>query len=160
MFAGNFAPNGWAFCSGQTLPIAQNTVLFDLIGTTYGGDGQNTYNLPDLRGRRGVHQGQLSEPYTIGGSAGAETTTLITAQMASHSHAALATAESGSVASPAANTWAQWSDNPYAPLSGTEVDMAPSAIGVVGGSQPHENRSPYLVISYIISLFGIFPSQQ
>jgi microcystin-dependent protein len=142
------------------MAISQNTTLFTLIGTTYGGDGQSTFGLPDLRGRRPVHQGTgtgLSN-YVIGENGGFESVTLTLSQSASHNHVPQAVAASGTVDAPAGNVWAQWSDNPYS--SGeTTVDMNAAAIGFYGGNQPHENRPPYLAISYIISLFGIFPSR-
>lgn len=162
IFAGNFAPVGWAFCSGQIVPITQNTTLFNLIGTTYGGDGQTTFALPDLRGRRPVHQGQGAglSPYVLGQAGGTETVTLTASQIASHAHSAEAVKEGGTLTSPAGNVWAQWSDDPYTPVGGaTPVAMSPAAIGANGGGQPHDNRSSYLVVNYIISLFGVYPSQ-
>ncbi len=160
LFGGNFAPVGWAFCNGQIIPISQNSALFNLIGTTYGGDGQSTFALPDLQGRRPVHQGQgpgLST-YVIGQLGGVEAVTLIGSQGGSHSHSPQAVAQSGTVDAPAGNVWAQWSDNPYATTGSTE-DLAANAIGQSGGNQPHENRSPFLVVSYIIALYGIYPTQ-
>ncbi|MGO9196780.1 MAG: phage tail protein [Acidimicrobiales bacterium] len=162
MFGGNFAPSGWAFCDGQSIAISQNSTLFNLIGTTYGGNGTTTFNLPDLRGRRGVHQGTGSglSTYVIGESGGTETVTLTVTQLAAHTHGATAVTARGTVSAPNDNTFAQWSDDPFAPAStGSPVALSPSAMGAVGGSQPHENRSPFLVVSYIISLFGIYPSQ-
>jgi len=161
MFGGNFAPAGWAFCNGQLVPISQNETLFQLIGTTYGGDGQNTFGLPDLRGRRPVHQGfgPNGTSYTIGQAGGVETVTLILNQVPVHTHAAQAVAEAGSLSAPSGATWAQWSNNPYAVSGSSTVQMAGTALGQTGGSQPHDNLSPYLAVSYIISLFGIFPSQ-
>lgn len=159
-FAGNFAPVDWAMCNGQLISIAQNSTLFELIGTTYGGDGIQTYALPDLRGRRLIHQGTgpgLS-PYQMGEVGGVENVTLTTQQIAGHSHTAQAVAESGTVSNPANNLWAQWSNNPYA-APGALVPMNPGAIGPAGGSQPHDNLSPFLVVTYIIALFGVFPSQ-
>jgi microcystin-dependent protein len=164
IFAGNFPPVGWMFCEGTPLPISENEVLFQLIGTTYGGDGEETFNLPDLRGRLPVHQGTNSGTgtnYQIGEMAGVEEVTLTTNQIPIHTHAFLATGDSGSAASPANAT----------PGSGTSITifrptppppalaMAAQAIGPTGGSQPHTNLQPYLCMNYIISLFGIFPSQ-
>jgi len=160
LFGGNFAPVGWAFCNGQILSISQNDTLFNLIGTTYGGDGQSTFGLPDLQGRRPVHQGQGPGlgPYTIGELGGVEDVTLTGSQGGSHNHNPRAVSQSGTVDTPAGNVWAQWSDNPYA-TTGSTVQLTATAIGQSGGNQPHENRSPFLVVTYIISLFGIFPSQ-
>ena len=160
LFAGDFAPSGWAFCNGQLVPISQNDTLFSLIGTTYGGDGQNTFALPDLRGRRPVHQGQATglSPYVIGQLGGAESVTLTLPESGEHTHTPQAVAGSGIVNSPADNVWAQWSNNPYASPTAL-VAMAGAALNAVGGNQPHENRSPFLVVSYIVSLFGVYPSR-
>jgi microcystin-dependent protein len=162
MFAGNFAPAGWAFCDGQLLPISENDVLFTLIGTTYGGDGLSTFALPDLRGRSPVHQGQgpgIQAPYPMGAVGGVETVTLTQAQLPPHSHALMASgapATSGApqgrvLARPAAGQ-AYLDDMPV-------MAMNAAALGGTGGSQPHENMAPYLPLSFIISLYGIFPSQ-
>jgi microcystin-dependent protein len=161
MFGGNFAPAGWAFCNGQLVPISQNETLFQVIGTTYGGDGQNTFGLPDLRGRRPVHQGLSlnGTSYPIGQAGGVETVTLTLNQVPVHTHAPQAVAEAGSLSAPAGATWAQWSNNPYALSGSPTVQMAGNALGATGGGQPHDNLPPYLAVSYIISLFGIFPSQ-
>jgi microcystin-dependent protein len=162
IFGGNFAPQGWAFCDGQILPISQNEVLFQLIGTTYGGDGQTTFELPDLRGRRPVHQGDGAglSPYVLGQSGGVESVELTTPQLAEHSHLPQAVAESGTVNTPSSSTtWAQWSDNPYSASGPGTVPLGNGALGNAGSSLPHENRSGFLVLSYIISLFGVFPSQ-
>jgi len=158
MFAGNFAPAGWMFCEGQLLPISENETLFNLIGTTYGGDGQTTFGLPDLRGRLPIHQGNS---FTLGQSGGEETVTLTVPQMPAHTHAFLATTSPASSPSPvnqvpgisqAATITPYGSDNPRVPLS-------PASVSTVGGSQPHNNFQPYLCVDFIISLFGIFPSQ-
>ena len=160
MFGGNFAPQGWAFCNGQVLSIAENDALFTLIGTTYGGDGQTTFALPDLRGRAPVHMGQgpgLSN-YTIGQAAGSETVTLITNQLPAHSHPPAANSSTGTSTSPAGNVWAASKDlSPFTTVPNTNMNSG--AMGMAGGSQPHDNLPPYLTISFIISLFGIFPSQ-
>ena len=157
MFGGSFAPAGWAFCSGQLMPISQNDALFTLIGTTYGGDGQETFALPDFQGRIPIHQGN---GLLIGESGGSETVTLTTAQIPSHNHVALAQTAAGSQG-PANGVWAATASAQIyatgAPTAGANFNA--SAIGLTGGSQPHDNMMPYLVVSFILSLFGIFPSQ-
>jgi microcystin-dependent protein len=162
LFAGNFAPRGWAFCNGQLLSIAQNTALFSLLGTQFGGNGQTNFALPDLRGRVPVHPGQgpgLSD-YVIGQSAGSETTTLLLSNMPAHNHSLNATSEPGSTSVPSgaylANTGAL--DKEYN-TTGTVVAMNAAAIGTAGGSQPFDNLQPYLAINFIIALQGIFPSR-
>jgi microcystin-dependent protein len=162
MFGGNFAPSGWAFCSGQLLSIAENDVLFALIGTTYGGDGVNTFGLPDLRGRIPLHQGTgpgLST-YVIGQLAGVENVTLLSNQMPIHTHTAAASSASTGVSDPT-NTF--WASNPavkqYAPSTATLTSMAATSVSAVGANQPHDNMPPFLAISFIISLFGIFPTR-
>ena len=157
MFAGNFAPAGWMFCEGQLLPISENETLFQLIGTTYGGDGQSTFALPDLRGRIPIHQ---RNGFILAETGGAEEITLTVNQIPAHTHALLASNNTATtlLASQqvmAASTGATIS--PYgsdAPLT----NLAPASIGAVGGSQPHNNFQPYLCVDFIISLFGIFPS--
>ncbi|MBV9245668.1 MAG: phage tail protein [Methylobacteriaceae bacterium] len=165
IFAGNFAPAGWAFCDGQLMAISDNDALFTLIGTTYGGDGQSTFALPDLRGRVLLHQGQgggLSN-YVLGQSGGVESVTLTTQQLTNHTHALFA-ASSNQVTSPtgaqmlAEATSTQSGLHIYRP-SGSGTNIIPSSISSVGGGQPHENRQPFLGVNFIISLFGIFPSQ-
>jgi microcystin-dependent protein len=160
MFAGNFAPAGWMLCQGQTLPISENDVLFQLIGTTYGGDGQETFNLPDLQSRVPVHMGNGGGgSYIIGQPAGVESVTLTTSQIPAHSHPPLCNSGAGGQAGPQGGVWAQLATNPpYANVAPAN-NMAPTAIGVSGGSQPHDNMVPFLAINFIISLFGIFPSQ-
>ena len=155
MFAGNFAPAGWMFCEGQLLPISENETLFNLIGTTYGGDGQSTFALPDLRGRVPIHQGS---GFTLAETGGVETVTLTGSQIPSHSHVALAYGSNGTQGGPGGNVWAQSGLNQFANATPT-VQMAVTAIGSTGGSQPHDNFIPYLCVDFIISLFGIFPSQ-
>ena|SRR5205085_3424021 len=161
MFAGNFAPAGWMFCDGTQLPISQNETLFQLIGTTYGGDGQSTFNLPDLRGRVPVHQGTdpgTGTNFTMGELAGVESVTLTTQQMPQHNHALMATTTAGTQANPGGNLLAN-SQGPQPFLQeGPDGQLNNQAIQPAGGSQPHENMQPYLGINYIISLFGIFPS--
>lgn len=158
----NFAPRGWATCEGQILSIAQNTALFALLGTMYGGNGQTTFALPDLRGRVAVGQGQgpgLSS-YQIGQVGGVETVTLTTGQIPAHNHNLRAVSEAGDVAAPAnAFLAATGTFDPEYRASGTQVSMAAAAISQAGGSQPHENRQPYLGVNYVIALQGIFPSR-
>jgi microcystin-dependent protein len=158
MFAGNFAPAGWMFCEGQLLPISEYETLFQLIGTTYGGDGQSTFALPDLRGRLPIHFGN---GFTLAETGGAETITLTVNQIPAHSHALPGTGNFGDKTSPQGNVAAAASvvnvnaygtDQPTTPVS-------PASIGATGGSQPHNNFQPYLCVDFIISLFGIFPSQ-
>jgi microcystin-dependent protein len=160
MFAGNFAPAGWMLCQGQTLPISENETLFQLIGTTYGGDGQTTFNLPDLQSRVPVHMGDGGGgSYIIGQPAGVESVTLTTSQIPAHSHPPLCNSGAGGQAGPQGGVWAQLTTNPpYANVAPAN-NMAPTAIGLSGGSQPHDNMVPFLAINFIISLFGIFPSQ-
>ena len=159
MFGGNFAPNSWMFCDGSILPISENDALFALIGTTYGGDGQNTFALPDLRGRVPVHQGQgpgLSS-YSIGQNGGVESVTIIPNQMPAHTHTPQASNTGGSD-NPANNFWANTATGkPYSAAPPAVQMNAATIPGTVGGSQPHENMIPFLCVSYIISLFGIFP---
>jgi len=155
MFAGNFAPLGWAFCEGQLVSIAEQTVLFDLIGTTYGGDGQQTFALPDLRGRIPLHMG-AGNP--IGEMAGTESVTLLNSQMPAHAHVFEGSIDVATTRIPGGNVAAATIRNIYAP-PGTVVTMSNTAIAATGGGQPHENRQPSLCVSFIISFFGIFPSQ-
>jgi microcystin-dependent protein len=156
MFGGNFAPAGWMFCEGQLLPISEYETLFNLIGTTYGGDGQSTFALPDLRGRIPLHFGN---GFTLAETGGVETVTLTVSQIPAHSHPLLATTTNAGDANAQNNVLAQATQFfPYinvAPAS----PMAPASIGSTGGSQPHNNFQPYLCVDFIISLFGIFPSQ-
>ena len=162
LFAGNFAPNGWLFCNGAQLPISENEVLFQLIGTTYGGDGQETFNIPDLQGRLPVHQGQgpgISQSYQMGESFGVEQVTLSTQQIPSHNHAFLASTASGSSANAANNVLAVPSDIRMYIRDVPNTTFPPTMLDPIGGSQPHDNMTPALVINYIISLFGVFPSQ-
>jgi microcystin-dependent protein len=157
MFAGNFAPAGWMFCEGQLLPISENETLFQLIGTTYGGDGESTFALPDLRGRLPVHQGN---GFILAETGGAEEITLSVQQVPSHGHPLLATTRVGVDPNPQGRVLAGSSAAGlfnYVEDTPTQ-NMAPAAISAVGGSQPHTNFQPYLCVNYIISLFGIFPS--
>ena len=154
IFAGNFAPAGWMFCEGQLLPISENETLFQLIGTTYGGDGQSTFALPDLRSRGPIHQGN---GFILAETGGAEEITLTVQQIPAHSHSLVH--GRGDVASPvAAHLGASPALDHRFSAASPLVDMKADAISPVGGSQPHANWHPYLAVSYIISLFGIFPS--
>lgn len=158
MFAGNFAPAGWMFCEGQLLPISENETLFQLIGTTYGGDGQSTFALPDLRGRVPIHQGN---GFILAETGGAEEITLTVSQLPAHAHPLLGSSRVGVDVNPegrvvagtgTAGAFAFAEEAPSQTLS-------PAAVSSVGGSQPHTNFQPYLCVDFIISLFGIFPSQ-
>jgi len=160
MFGGNFAPRGWAFCSGQLMSIAQDTALFALLGTTYGGDGQVTFALPDLRGRFPLGQGTGPglTPRTVGEAAGSENVTLTQSQIPSHTHAPSASSAAATQTSPQNQVWAVGSPAPYS--SGTPAaTMHAAAIGSTGGSQPHENMVPFLGVNFIIAVAGIFPSR-
>ena len=161
MFAGNFAPRGWALCNGQILPISQFTALFSLLGTTYGGDGRSTFALPDLQGRTPMHAGSgpgLS-PHFLGEQAGVDSVTLLSSEMPSHSHALLGTNARAGVGSPDGNTLNRSvGENAYQTTStGSLVTMAPTMVGPVGGNQPHNNMQPYLALTFIIALQGIYP---
>jgi microcystin-dependent protein len=156
MFAGTFAPVGWMFCSGQILPISENESLFQLIGTTYGGDGQSTYALPDLQGRVPLH---FNSTYPISEKAGVESVTLTTQQIPIHTHPLIGATGNGSQGNPANNILATSTIVKLYAGETADAAMAASAVSPVGGSQPHENMQPYLCISFIISLYGIFPSQ-
>lgn len=162
IFAGNFAPAGWAFCQGQLLAISENDALFALLGTTYGGDGQTTFALPDLAGRIAVHQGTgpgLS-PRTLGENGGSESVTVSAQQMPLHTHAALSSSSGANKLSPAANFWStDPGGNTAAYSNAAGSQMAATAVGSTGGGQPHDNVQPFLAINYIIALQGIFPSQ-
>jgi microcystin-dependent protein len=154
MFAGNFNPAGWEFCRGQLLPISENEVLFVLIGTTYGGDGESTFALPDLRGRIPIHQGN---GFILAETGGAEQITLTVNQIAAHSHPLIATASVANQSSPTNNVPAQSTAADLYIEDTAAASLASTAITPVGGSQPHTNFQPYLCINFIISLFGIFP---
>jgi microcystin-dependent protein len=155
MFAGNFAPAGWMFCEGQLLPISENEVLFQLIGTTYGGDGESTFGLPDLRGRLPIHQGN---GFVLAESGGAEEITLTVTQIPAHSHAFLASGAAATTRDPLpGNAAATPSGDLYNQILDA-IPLSPTTIAPAGGSQPHTNFQPYLCVDFIISLFGIFPS--
>ncbi|HEU0316298.1 MAG TPA: tail fiber protein [Solirubrobacteraceae bacterium] len=157
MFAGNFAPAGWMLCEGQLLSIDENPTLFNLVGTTYGGDGQTTFALPDLRGRIPVHQGNGT---ILAETGGAEEITLTVAQIPAHAHAFVASQDAGAKSSPAGSVMAaSFNVTPYID-GGPTGDLNHAAIAQTGGSQPHPNLQPYLCVDFIISLFGLFPSQQ
>ena len=155
MFAGNFAPAGWMFCEGQLLPISENETLFQLIGTTYGGDGESTFALPDLRGRIPIHQGG---GFTLAETGGVEDVTLTVNQIAAHTHPALATNNTGQQSSPGGLVPSRVTGSDIYGSDSPFVNMASSMISPTGGSQPHTNFQPYLCVDFIISLFGIFPS--
>jgi microcystin-dependent protein len=165
MFAGNFAPAGWMLCEGQLLPISEYETLFNLIGTTYGGDGQSTFALPSLASRVPIHMGTGpgGVSFALAQSGGTESVTLNVQQLPSHNHALLATNTSPQLspagAFPATATSTQAGVSVYGPSTGNTVAINPNSILPAGGSQPHDNMQPFLVINFIISLFGIFPSQ-
>ena len=150
----NFAPKGWALCNGQLLPINQNTALFSLLGTTYGGDGRVNFALPNLQGRVPFHFG----PALIQGESGGETAhTLNISEMPAHAHVPMASSSPADKSNPAGNLWASGDEDAY--VSSPDTGMNPALSLAVGGSQPHENMQPYLTINFIIALQGIFPSQ-
>jgi microcystin-dependent protein len=159
MFAGNFAPAGWMFCEGQLLPISENETLFTLIGTTYGGDGESTFALPDLRGRIPIHQGTSSSgtSFILSEPGGAEEITLTVNQIPAHTHSFLASTNVANQSAPNNNVVAQSTAADLYIEDTANGNLAPTAVSPVGGSQPHANFQPYLCVSYIISLFGIFP---
>lgn len=162
----NFAPRGWALCNGQIMGIAQNTALFSILGTTYGGNGQTTFNLPDLRGRAilGVGQGPGLSDYSLGETGGSEIVTLLQTEMPAHNHAVQTNNGDGTLGTPVNNFFAGpgadrdlfW----YNPAtSGTTPNMNPAAVALAGGGQPHNNMMPYQVLNYCIAMQGIFPSR-
>ena len=155
LFAGNFAPAGWLFCQGQLLPISENETLFQLIGTTYGGDGQSTFALPDLRGRLPIHQGN---GFILAETGGAEEITLTTSQISAHSHPMVASARAGTVSSPQNSVLARSAAVVLYFNGSANTSLDALAVASSGGSQPHTNFMPYLCVDFIISLFGIFPS--
>lgn len=161
----NFAPQGWAFCDGQLLSIAQNTALFSLLGTTYGGNGQTTFALPDLRGRVPLHTGGSGagpglSSYNLGEQGGVEAITLLASQMPSHNHLVNASSANGTSDSPASAVMGKNASGvPQYSGAAPNATMAAAAIAAAGGGQPHENRPPYLGLNYVIALQGIFPSR-
>jgi microcystin-dependent protein len=158
MFAGSFAPAGWAFCSGQLMPISENEALFTVMGTTYGGDGQETFALPNLQSRFPMHQGSI---HTIGEAGGTEAASLATTQIPGHGHSANCVNAAGNQQDPTGHVWAgaQLGVNLFSNVN-PALAMHASLISLTGGSVPHDNMSPYLVVSFIISLFGIYPAPQ
>ncbi|PWK29070.1 microcystin-dependent protein [Arcicella aurantiaca] len=160
MFGGNFAPSGWAFCNGALMSIAENEVLFQLIGTTYGGDGSQTFAVPDLRGRVPIHMGTGGgATYQLAQMGGIEQVTLTQQELPVHSHPYLASSAIANTASPQNNFIAQPNQIlPYVSETSVNVALGASSISSTGGNQPHDNMQPYLCISFIISLFGVFPS--
>lgn len=160
LFAGNFEPRGWMYCDGQLLPIAQFSALYSILGTAYGGDGQTTFALPDLRGRvpLGPRHGPGLSPHLLGASGGQETVTLTANQMPSHHHTQFAALTLATSPDPTGNMLAVETDPAYAP-SGPAAAMGVQAIGSAGGSQSHQNLQPYLALNYIIAIEGIYPSR-
>jgi microcystin-dependent protein len=159
LFAGNFAPAGWAFCDGAVMPISENDVLFTLIGTTYGGDGQETFALPDLRGRVPIHNGTANgTTYTIGENGGTESVTLTTSQIPAHTHQLLGSLDPAAARAIGSGVFGRGGSVLYS-SDYAAVPISSQSISAVGGSQPHDNMQPYVCINYIISLFGVFPSQ-
>lgn len=163
MFGGNYAPRGWAFCNGQIMSISQNSPLFAILGVTYGGNGQSTFALPNMQGRTPMHWGTGAglSPHSLGEMSGTETVTLLSTQMPAHNHQILAANEEGNNFTPGGNTLAGTTGsggnaNTYFNGSpNTNLNLA--SMGVAGGNQPHSNMSPYLCVSFIIALQGIFP---
>jgi microcystin-dependent protein len=151
----NFPPKGWAFCNGQFLPINQNQALFSLLGTTYGGNGQTTFALPDLRGKTPIHMGSQ---FNLGQTGGEIAHTLTQSEMPQHTHLAMGNDGTATTADPTNAFWANGGDNVYS-TGNPATAMAPSTVGNIGGSQAHQNMSPYLVLNFIIALQGIFPSR-
>ena len=161
----SFAPRGYAFCNGQLLPIAQNTALFSLVGTTYGGNGTTTFGLPDLQGRSPLGQGQgpgLS-PYVLGEVSGTPTVTLLNTQMPAHTHTPQGSTTAGNSTEPATNVWAasaaSRTPQPLYSVGAPNAPMNPAAIAVAGSNLPHQNQQPYLAITFIIALQGVFPAR-
>lgn len=155
MFGGNFPPAGWMFCEGQLLPISENETLFQLIGTTYGGDGQSTFALPDLRGRIPIHMGN---GFILAETGGAEEITLTVSQIPAHSHFLPVSGDSGNLAAGGAYLASGQDVRLFSGEPATRMQAAAQSISATGGSQPHTNQMPFLCVSFIISLFGIFPS--
>lgn len=159
MFGGSFAPAGWAFCNGSLVPIAENEALFTLIGTIYGGDGQETFALPNLMSRVPIHQGtgSFGTTYLIGEMSGVESVTLTQNQIPIHTHAPLASSAPGNSGTPTNSVWAKPASTTMYQQVVPDASMGAAAVQPTGGSQPHENMMPFLVITFIISLFGLFP---
>lgn len=158
MFAGNFAPVGWEFCNGQQLPISEFDALYALIGTRYGGDGVNYFNLPNLQSRIPVHMGP-APTYALAATGGVESVVLGNAQMPVHRHALAASSSAGTATSPSGNVWAPNSETPYSTVTAGAVPMSPAALPAAGGGgQAHDNMPPFLALNFIIALYGIYPS--
>lgn len=162
MFGGTFAIAGWAFCNGALQSISQNQALYQLLGTTYGGDGVNTFGLPDLQGRIPVHQGQGAglQNYVLGQKAGVESVTLTGAQLPAHSHTAMGSATGGAATSPANNTWGNSAiaNKSFGPGASANASMNAGSMGFSGNNQPHDNLLPFVVLNFIIALDGVFPT--
>lgn len=160
MFAGTFPPLGWEFCDGQVLPINENETLFQLIGTTYGGDGQSTFALPDLRGRSPIHMGAGAglDPHNLAQAGGTETVTLTVQQLPQHSHAPRASTSTATSSKPSTGAWASWGDLPYSGEA-PGANLHTNSVFPAGGSQPHDNMPPFVAVHFIISLYGQFPQQ-
>lgn len=161
VFGCNFAPSGWAFCDGQLMSISQNTALFSLLGTTYGGDGRTTFALPDLQGASPIHPGQGSglSPRFLGETGGEETVTLLISELPAHTHTPSCNSGTGDQYGPPGNVWATDAGGNNEYNSSGSSAMAPGAVGPAGGNQPHNNLQPYLVLNFCIALLGIFPSR-
>jgi len=165
MFAGNFAPRNWAFCSGQILPISQNTALFSILGTTYGGNGTTNFALPNLQGMAplGAGDGAGLTPRTIGDTGGETSVTLLANEMPSHNHGVNASSSVGNQVEPTNGVWsvagAGRGEKMYATSAGPGANMNPQAIAPAGGGAPHNNLPPYLTLNFIIALYGVFPSR-
>lgn len=156
----NFAPTNWAFCNGALMAISQNETLFNLIGTTYGGDGQTTFQLPDLQCRFPVHSGiGFGTSYVLGQIGGTETVTLTTQQMPSHRHTPVASPNDGTSNVPTNNVWANWTGAQYNAGVAGSAPMRLDAVSSVGGNQPHDNMIPFQAVTFIIALYGVYPSQ-
>jgi microcystin-dependent protein len=155
LFAGNFAPSGWSFCDGSLLAITEYEALFTLIGTTYGGDGRATFALPDMRSRVPLHQGS---GFILGQNGGTETVVLSINQIPSHTHPPQVSSGGGASNNPARNVWANWTGNQFSDQGAGSL-MNAGVNGFTGNNQPHDNMLPYLSVNFIISLFGVFPSQ-
>ena len=166
IFGFSFAPKGWALCAGQLMPISQNTALFSLLGTTYGGDGRTTFGLPNLQGAAPLNFGQGAglSPYDLGQTGGETAVTLLPTEMPVHTHSVQCSTAAGNATSPANNVWGtakvgRQAENKYSATTGSSPAMNPNAISVAGGSQPHNNMPPHLTVNFCIALQGVFPSR-
>lgn len=162
IFGGNFAPVGWAFCDGSLLPISTNEVLYTLLGTTYGGDGQNTFGLPDLRGRIPLHQGRnpsTGTNFSLGQMSGTESVTLASQQLPVHTHNVSANSSTGDSPTPSNNVWGLSDGGKQYVASAPNGTMNPASITAAGGNQPHDNMMPFLTVNFIIATEGIYPQQ-